>query len=71
MPPSIILSLFGVLLVVSGLLSVLAPRAMWYLKEGWKFKNAEPSPAYLALTRLAGLLGLVVGIVILIFLRRS
>jgi hypothetical protein len=35
--------LVPVFLVIGSLCSLLWPRAMWFLSEGWKFKNAEPS----------------------------
>jgi hypothetical protein len=49
--------------IVSGICSLFWPRMMWFLAEGWKFKDAQPSGCYLVATRVGGLLILTVGIV--------
>ncbi len=38
-----LLAAFAFFMIVSGLCSLLLPRAIWFLSDGWKFKNAEPS----------------------------
>jgi hypothetical protein len=57
-----------ILMIVMGLCSLIWPRAMWWLSEGWKFKNAEPSGCALVAMRVGGLLGLIAGIALLIIL---
>lgn len=63
------MGLFNFVAVIVILLSALAivfPRLAWELTQGWKYKNVEPSDAALVMTRLAGVAGVIVGIVILI-----
>ncbi len=57
---------FACFFIVAGLCSISLPRMMWFLSEGWKFKNAEPSGCALVATRIGGLLGLIVGTVLLL-----
>jgi hypothetical protein len=49
-----------VFIIVNLICSIFWPRMMWYLSEGWKFKNAEPSGCVLAVYRIGGVIGLVV-----------
>ena len=49
------------------LLAISWPRAAWYLREGWKFKGAEPSVWSLVMTRIGGLLSLIVIGLLLVF----
>ena len=53
--------------VCYGLLAIFWPRAAWYLREGWKFKGAEPSVWSLVMTRIGGLLSLIVIGLLLVF----
>lgn len=34
------------------LVGIISPRFLWKISEGWKFKNAEPSTAYLTISRI-------------------
>lgn len=54
--------LLGILLIVYGVLSILAPGVMWFLLEGWKIKDAQPSEAAITFGRVFGAIALVVGI---------
>ena len=54
-----------IIMIVMSLCSLIWPRAMWWLSEGWKFKNVEPSGCALVATRVGGLIGLIVGIALL------
>lgn len=53
---------FGLLLAAVGLFDLLAPRVSWYLAYGWRFKDAEPSDAALAVGRIGGGIALLAGI---------
>lgn len=53
---------FGLLLAAAGLFNLLVPRVSWYLGYGWRFKDAEPSDAALALGRIGGGIALLAGI---------
>ena len=46
---------FLVLLLVFSLVSVIAPRAIWFVREGWKFRDTEPSNMVLAVYRIKGI----------------
>lgn len=48
------LFLVGMLMLIVGIINVLFPRAMWWLKDGWKFRDAEPSDLALTLGRVSG-----------------
>jgi hypothetical protein len=50
----IALAIFTAVLAVPPLVALLAPQAMWYVDEGWRYKNLEPSAATLALVRVGG-----------------
>ena len=57
----------ALLILAVGLFNLLYPYGSWYLSHGWKYKNAEPSDAALALNRLGGAVALVIAI-LMIFL---
>ncbi len=53
------------ILIGLGLLNVLKPDLVFYLSEGWKFSNdVEPSLLYKEITIVAGVIGIIAGIVI-------
>lgn len=52
-----------VIMIVGSIVSVLSPRTMWYLSEGWKYKNVEPSDTALVMMRIGGVLGVIFGII--------
>lgn len=55
------------LLVVIGVVNIIFPSFAWYLKEGWKVDgDSEPSDAYLVLTRISGIIAIVIGLSLLI-----
>ena len=54
----------GLLLIALGIWGAAAPRSVWYLSYGWRFKNAEPSEAALLAERLGGGVAVVVGIIL-------
>lgn len=39
--------------------------AVWYMSNGWKFKDAEPSDAALFMGRLGGIIGTILGLIVL------
>jgi len=59
--PLLVLLLLGL-----GLWGTLSPQSMWYLEYGWRFRDAEPSDAALAVNRITGVLCLLIGIILLI-----
>ena len=57
---------FGKLILIAlGLFELLAPEASWYISHGWKYKDAEPSEAALAFTRIGGGIVIAAGIILL------
>ncbi|MCJ8014780.1 hypothetical protein MUG84_24155 [Paenibacillus sp. KQZ6P-2] len=53
----------GILFIVIGLLNIVNPNFAWYLKEGWKVDGeSEPSETYVALTKIGGVIAVVMGI---------
>ena len=53
----------GLLIILLGGVNALFPSIPIYLKYGWRFENAEPSEAYLLVTRIGGILAVIVGLV--------
>ncbi|MFD7522814.1 DUF6199 family natural product biosynthesis protein [Paenibacillus chitinolyticus] len=59
-----------IVLVAVGLVMLLAPGAVWTVKESWKSNDGtEPSDLYLLSTRLGGGIFLLVGIVCIVVSR--
>lgn len=57
--------LFGLIIIIIGILNIAFPQAMWMLSDGWKFKDSEPSDAALIMHRLGGAVGIIVGLVVM------
>lgn len=55
----------GLLLIALGIWGAAAPRSVWYLSYGWRFKDAEPSDAALLAERLGGGIAVFIGIILL------
>lgn len=51
------------LLLAIGIFNAVSPHTAWYLENGWRFKNAEPSDLALGMTRLAGIVFIAVAII--------
>lgn len=54
-------ALLGLLLLAIGAVGTFAPRAAWYLSYGWRFRDAEPSDAALAVQVCGGVVALLAG----------
>jgi len=59
--------LLGLILMIGGLVVFAVPEVAWYLKEGWKFRDAEPSDMALVINKLGGVVGALIGIGIIIY----
>lgn len=57
--------LVGFFLLIFGLVNLIKPEWGWYLTEGWKFRDAEPSDLALFFGRASGLICTIVGLVLL------
>ncbi|PLK49212.1 DUF6199 family natural product biosynthesis protein [Uliginosibacterium sp. TH139] len=56
--------LFALFPIVMGLIGIFCPRFIFFINEGWKFRDAEPSDWFLLLTRLGGVMSVIFGLVI-------
>ena len=52
-----------IVLIIISLVAVFSPQTAWYWKEGWQYRNVEPSDAALIAVRSGGVIGLIIGIV--------
>lgn len=53
--------IFGMLLIIIGILGIAKPEVMWFLSEGWQFKNVEPSELAIIMTRVSGIIAVLAG----------
>ena len=53
----------GIILILLGIFDAFCPRCAWYLSYGWRFKNAEPSDTVLVVSRISGVVAIVIGLV--------
>ncbi|MCP1187489.1 DUF6199 family natural product biosynthesis protein [Paenibacillus sp. 1781tsa1] len=56
----------GVLVLIIGLIMAIWPYFTWYLRLGWKFKNAEPSDLALSAGRISGIVFVIVGFILIV-----
>lgn len=54
------LILFKILMSILLLIGIISPETAWKMSEGWKFRNAEPSTAYLVFGRIMSIIILVI-----------
>ena len=52
-----------IVLIIWSLVAVFSPQTAWYWREGWQYRNVEPSDAALIAVRIGGVIGLIIGIV--------
>lgn len=52
--------LFKIIFSIFAIIGIVNPELSWKMSEGWKFRNAEPSEAYLVFTRIVGVIALIV-----------
>ena len=52
--------------IIASLVAVISPRTAWYLQEGWKYKNVEPSEGALVMVRIGGVVGVIACIVFIV-----
>lgn len=57
--------LLGVIILIASVISVVNPEGAFYLERGWKYKDAEPSDEYLELTKVGGVVGIIIGVIVL------
>lgn len=54
------------ILIAVGLFNALTPETAWYLSDGWRYKNAEPSDTALEFTRFGGIAAIVIGVLMIL-----
>jgi len=57
--------LAGLALAGAGLLAVINPSLAWQISEGWRYKNVEPSELYLVLSRVGGVVLIIIALVVI------
>lgn len=57
--------LLAIVLLGVGLFNILSPQTAWYLSEGWKFRDAEPSDLALGLARAGGVVCCLIGVILI------
>ena len=55
-----------IIIIVVGLLHIFTPEVVWFLNHGLHNKNAEPGEHSELLYRIAGVIWLIVGIVLIV-----
>lgn len=56
----------GLILIALSIVEIAFPQGMWYLRYGWHFKSIEPSDAALAVARVGGVVGIILGVVLML-----
>lgn len=54
--------LIGLIALIIGVVNIASPETAWYLSDGWKYKDAEPSDEALLLTRVGGGSAILIGL---------
>lgn len=60
------LPILGFIALIIGIGTTASPKTAWYLRYGWRFKDAEPSEASLMLNRVGGVVTIIVSGIILL-----
>ena len=61
---------FGFFIIAVGIFSVIYPQAFWHLRVGRKIPGVPPNKLYLVVLRIGGLLTILLGIYVIIYLRQ-
>ena len=62
--------IIGVILILGSVCMIASPRAVWYATRGWRYANPEEvqlSAAHMMWTRFSGAVGVVMGVVLIIY----
>jgi uncharacterized membrane protein HdeD (DUF308 family) len=60
----------GVILIIGSVCMIAWPRAVWLVTRGWRYANPEEvrlSAAHMTWTRFSGAVGIVMGVVLIIY----
>ena len=53
----------GIVVILVGIFNLADPYHAWYLRDGWRYKDAEPSDAALLMGRISGGIAIVLGVI--------
>ncbi|WP_342476434.1 DUF6199 family natural product biosynthesis protein [Paenibacillus sp. FSL H7-0350] len=56
----------GAVIITIGLVIAIWPKIAWYLRLGWRFKNAEPSGLALGAERVTGVVLVIAGFILIV-----
>lgn len=56
----------GAVIIAIGLVIAIWPKVAWYLRLGWRFKNAEPSGLALGVERVTGVVLVIAGFIMMV-----
>jgi hypothetical protein len=56
--------ILALILLAVGIWQIKYPETLFYVNRGWMFREAEPSDAYLAMTRVGGGIVIIVGVIL-------
>ena len=56
----------GIILLLSGLFALVFPEAGWYMKHWWCVEGGAPSELYLTGSRISGIIGIAIGVILLL-----
>ena len=56
--------LAALVLIGGGIFLLACPEIAWYWESGWRYKDAEPSDVALTVTRISGVVAVIIGIVV-------
>ena len=57
--------IFGMVMLILGVVNAISPETGWRMSEGWKYKDVEPSEAALLWGRIGGIVCIIIGFVII------
>lgn len=57
--------LFGIIVIIIGILNIAIPEEMAMFGERWKYRNAEPSEMNIIMTRFGGVIAIIAGIAVM------
>jgi uncharacterized protein YjeT (DUF2065 family) len=57
--------LFAVIVIILGIFEAASPEDAWRLANSWRFEYGEPSEMALKMTRLGGIMSIIVGILLM------
>ncbi len=61
---------FGIFIVIIGLVSLVFPQVFWHLRVGRKIPGVPPNKLYLIVLRFGGVLVVVLGVYMIMYIRQ-